>query len=653
MTGELRTTCNRDCPDSCGIVATVENGRIVAHRGDPAHGVTRGFLCYRGNHYLQRFYSPDRLLHPQRRTRGGWQRLTWDEALDLAAEKLVESRDLYGPRSVLYVSYSGIKGLVEKLRARKFWAHFGGATSVRGGLSVEAAHHAQALDFGRDCTPAPEDLAHSAGIAVWGKNVAVTRVHCWPFIKQARQRGAQLFVVDPVRCDTARKADHHLAIRPGSDAMLAIGVARRLFAEQAIDEEFVADHCAGFEAYRELVHSVSPDEIRAATDLGDDQIDELARHYATVKPLATMIGLGPSYWRDSGRTVRLIDALAAITGNIGIPGGGVHTDIDGTTGLDLSSFQDLPSVESRQLLLPRLGDEILSMTDPALHVGWVAGANPAATCPHTERVLQGLQSLDFLVVVEQFMTATAELADLILPCASYLEMEDLITAYGHNWLSLSREVVPPLGEVRVDGEIFRALAERLGFGEHLDGEPRRWIESFLQPLAEHGVTYEELLRGPQLNPLADPVPCADRRFGTSSGKFELIGDAAARDHGTGGERLRLMATKTLKMVNAQINAEDLASEPVVRLHPDTVAAQGLVDGGEVMVESATGQVRARLRVDPHVRRDVLLFNPAAWQGDLQGVNQLRESALTDIGEVAAMHETVVTVRSLTAADQPV
>jgi anaerobic selenocysteine-containing dehydrogenase len=644
MSEKIRTTCNRDCPDSCGIVATVEEGRIVAHKGDPEHGVTRGFLCAKGNRYLDRFYSRDRILHPLRKSGNGWERLSWDEALGLTAEKLSLFHERYGPRSVAFINYSGIKGLVARLMAKKFWSAFGGGTFMKGGTSVEAAHAAQALDLGGSGAHGVEDLAASKGIVIWGKNVAVTRPHCWPFIREARKNGARVIVIDPVACGTARKADRHFALRPGSDAMLAIGVARCLIEGGAIDEGFVGMRSSGFDRYREGVLATSLEDVSGATGLPIDQILELARFYATTSPLATMIGLGPSYWRHGGATVRLIDALVAVTGNIGISGGGAHTDIDGSRGLDLSPFQDCAGGDTREILLPRLGEEILAATDPPLKMGFVAGANPAATCPDTGRVATGLESLEFLVVVDQFRTATAELADLILPCTTYLEMEDLVTAYGHHWIGLNQQVVPPRGEARSDGMIFQELATRLGFGPSLAGEPREWIDRFLAPLREQGITREELACRPRRNPAAVTVPFADGRFSTTSGKFEFIAEIDPPSPDTGTGCLRLMATKTPPMINAQINDRDLPECAVVRANPASLEERGLASGEAVRVESAAGTVRARIEADEDVLRGVLLFNPAAWRGDLQGVNQLRESALCDMGDAAAMHETLVTLR---------
>ncbi len=648
MMEERRTTCDRDCPDSCGVIAGVEDGKIVSHRGDPAHGVTRGVLCWRGNHYLKRFYHPDRLLYPLRRTSNGWQRLSWDDALEFVAERLQHYRSTYGPLSVLVVNYSGIHGLVPKALGRLFWSHFGGATFSVGGLSFEANAAAQQLDFGGDDTHEPEDLANSAGFAIWGKNIPVTHLHWMPFIEEARKKGAPVAVIDPGRSLMAQKADHFFQIRPGSDGMLAIGIARLLLESERVDATFINDHSRGFAAYRELVFSHSMQDVAVATDLTVKQISDLAQLYAEKKPLATLIGLGPAYWGNSGTMVRLIDALAAISGNIGISGGGAGTNMTGARGLDLTAGRDVPPAATRRVLLPRLGEEILAATDPPLKMGWIAGANPASSAPDTNRVKAGLQSLEFLVVVEQFMTATAELADLVLPCTTYLEMDDLVDSYGHNWLGLTREVVPPQGETKSDGEILQSLAERLGFGAVLAGEMSQWAKRVLEPLEGSGLTLDMLRESPRHNPKAVAMPFADRRFATPSGKFEFADQftpAAIAD----GEALHLVATKTLRTLNSWALPEDVPDQPVVRVNPAVLAKRGLAEGSEVWVVSRVGRVKARVAADESVRPDVLLFNPAIWKGDLSGVNQLREATLTDIGNGAAMHQTMVTLRS---ADNP-
>ena len=638
---EVRTICMRDCPDACSIIATVEEGRVIRQRGDPDHGVTRGFLCARGNAYLKRQYDPARLRHPLRRTSRGWDRLSWDQALDLLAEKLTHYRDAWGPQSILAVHYSGMRGWVAKVLTRLFWAQVGGVTMSRGGLSIETLGAAQAADFGGDGTHAPEDLANSRAVVLWGKNVAVTHLHWAAFITAARKRGAPLYVIDPVCTATAKGADRFYQVRPGTDGILALGVARRLLERKAADEAFLAEHTAGFAAYRRVVFAYSLDDIAQATDLSVAQIDEIADCYAATKPVATLIGLGPSYWPRGGASVRLIDALAALSGNIGVAGGGAGTSFFRRPPFDWAVLDAAPASAGRHVLLPRLGDEILAATDPPLKLGWIAGANPAATVPNTTRVKEALHALEYLVVVDQFLTATAELAHLVLPCTTYLETDDLVTTYGHTWLGLAQAAVPPEGEARPDAAILQALAERLGFGPALAGTPEAWMRRLLGPLAAHGVTLETLRQGPQRNPLVSTVPFADRRFRTPSGRFEFLGEFAPPAPLSQG--LHLVATKTLRMLNSQILPEDLPAEPTVAMHPERVSRLGLADGQRVRVVSSVGAVEARLAVDAAVHRDVVLFNPALWRGDLSGVNQLREAWVTDLGESAAMHATAVTV----------
>ncbi|MBI2892527.1 MAG: molybdopterin-dependent oxidoreductase [Deltaproteobacteria bacterium] len=646
MAHQIRTICNRDCPDSCGILATVEDGRITKHGPDPEHGITQGFLCWRGNHYLERFYHRERLLHPLRRGPRGLERVSWDAALDLVAERLERARSAHGPLSALYVTYSGIHHWVARVLSRLFWAHFGGATTTRGGLSVEPCIAAQEADMGADGTHEPEDLANSAAFVVWGKNLAVTRPHCMPFVKQARDRGAPLVVIDPIRSATARMADLHLALRPGTDGLLAMGISRLLLERGAWDRELARDQSNGFDEWRQLVMSREVDQIALETDVPRSRIEAVADLYATKKPLCTMIGLGPAYHLCGGAASRLVDALAAVSGNIGLPGGGASTDLVGPPVLDLRALREAPAAAKRQLLLPRLGDEILATSEPPLEVAFVAGANPVATAPDGTRVAEGLRSIPFRVVVDQFMTATAELADVILPCTTYLEMDDVVTSYGHGWVGLTRRVVPPLGETRPDGEIMQDLARRLGFGPALEGDAEAWLGRLLGPLAAAGLGLDALRERPRRLPGRVRVPFADRRFATPSGKFEFIRSFEPDARPLGPGELFLVATKSLKMVNAQVTPDDLPAEPVARAHPDVLAARDLADGGVAVISSSAGRLSARVRADSSLRRDVVLLNPARWRGDLVGVNQLRESRVTDLGEGAAMHATRVRLAPL-------
>ncbi|MEW6073329.1 MAG: molybdopterin-dependent oxidoreductase [Planctomycetota bacterium] len=392
---------------------------------------------------MERQVHPERLLHPERRTKAGWERLGRNAALDLAAERLGRARDEHGPLFVLALSYSGLHTGVARVLWRRFWAHFGGATLTRGGLSVEAVAAAQEMDFGGDATHDPEDLVNARAIVAWGKNPLVTRPHWAPFLKEARRRGAILAVVDPVRTATARFADRWHRIRPGTDGVLALAVARRLIEREAIDRAFVAEHTRGFAAFRRLAFARTIGEAARATDLAAAEIEALAELYATRRPFATAAGLGPAYYASGAAQVRCIDALAALTGNLGVPGGGAHTDLLRNFGLDRSVLADLPAGAERTRLLPRLGAQMRAAASPPIRVAYVAGANPAATAPRTDEVLAALRALDFVVAVDQFPTATSAAAHLRLPCTTYLEMDDLVTAYGHNWLGVTQRGATP------------------------------------------------------------------------------------------------------------------------------------------------------------------------------------------------------------------
>lgn len=637
-----RTLCNRDCPDACSILVEVEGGSVISHRGDPAHGATRGTLCSQGRDFLRRIDAPDRLLHPLRRTSRGFERIAWDDALDLIAEALLRVRTAHGPLSVLALRYSGLRGRVGRALTRLFWAHFGGATFGTGGTCVESLVAAQRLDFGERTRIAHSyaDFANARAIVLFGRNPSVTHRHALTFLKKARAKGAPVVAIDPLPTASARRADRHLALRPGTDRILALGVGRAILEAGGVDLEFARTHTRGFEAYRSVCESRDLGEVARITDLPRAAIEALARLYIEQRPVATLVGLGVAGWAHGGEAMRAIDALAALSGNTGIAGGGVTVDLEEIAGLDDTDLGLPEPGQSRSVRIPLLGDDLLAASDPPIRLGFIAGANPAATSPAPAQVARGFCSLELLVVVEQFMTATAALADLVLPCTTCFETDDLLSAYGHDWIGLSQRVIPPRGETRSDAEILQALAERLGFGPALQGDADLWITRLLGPLASEGLDLKALRAGPRLNPRTTAVPLADRRFGTPSGKIELLRAASPYSLPPDGA-LHLLATKGSRSINSQVLAEDLPALPTARAHPRVLAARGLQ--GEAFVVSRVGRVRARLEPDERLRLDVVTLGPVRWQGDLVGVNQLREALMSDLGDCAAMHETLVTL----------
>ncbi len=696
----IKTACTRDCPDSCGLLVRRRDGLLAEHRGDPDHGFTRGFLCRKGRAFLRRHYSPDRLLHPLRKAPGGWRRIDWDEALDLAAERLAHYRDACGAASVLSLRYNGSLGILKKVCHLAFWEAFGPVTVTRGGMSGEAGSHAQRLDFGAQHAHDPEDLRHSRSIVIWGRNPTVTNVHLVPRLREAQRRGARLVVVDPIYTATARLADRWLSVLPGGDGALAAGACKVLLERGLYNGAFAEGHTEGFDAFRARVEALSWREIERWSGLGRAACEELAELYAA-PPVATWLGIGPQYYRQGVDNYRLIDALAAISGNLGIPGGGASQNIDGWAHLDYSLLRRRAGSASgtalgsgaaapprRRLSLPRLGEELSRRDlDPAVRMAWVSCANPVSSAPDSRAVARGLASLDFLVVVDQFLTETAELADLVLPATTYLEEDDLVASYGHNWLSLVNRAAPPRGEAKSDQEIYALLADRLGLDLGLPPvagpaappagvqELRNLVLSRLAPL---GLGPAELANGPRRNPAAPEVPFAGGAFATPTGKYRLVTEwDLAPAPSPPGYSLRLLGVKASNHFNSQLTEREGDEIPAVRLHPTTAAAHGLSPGELVLVRGQVGAdtagdatavapgalqrrpgapesppgapeappeaVEARLELDDRLPPDVLHFPHTVWLDDRGGINRLRRAHVSRQGEVAAFHETWVQV----------
>ncbi|MFT3770016.1 MAG: molybdopterin-dependent oxidoreductase [Minicystis sp.] len=634
MPHEVRTACTRDCPDACQILATVEDGRITRLRGDPAHPVTRGFLCYRTDHYLDRQYSPERLTQPLIRRGGELTPATWDEALDLVAAKIAEARDRYGYESILRVGGGGSLGIL-KLVNRHFWELFGPITHTRGDICSGAGEAAQKADMGISDAHDLDDLENSRAIVLWGKNVAETGVHLIPHLKRARARGVPIIQIDPVHnAQTLKLCDRHYAPRPGGDGFLALGVARVLLDEGQTDPE-APSYCDGFEAFTALARRHTAAEWAALADLPESAVREIANLYAQHKPTATFVGWGMGRRLHGSATVRLVDALAAITGNLGVPGGGATYYFQRRGGFDTSFIKRAENRAARTLLEPLLGEEILR-ADPKVRFAIVDNANPASQLPESGTVARALSSIDFLVVVDAFLTDTAELAHVVLPTTTMLEEHDVVGAYGHHYVQLAQPVVPPPEGVRADLEIYQALADRLGFGEKMSGAATQWIDRVLAPMAERGVTREALARKSLRKPEAPRVLFEGRRFKTESGRFQLVTEFPAEPPAPeNGYPLVLMSNSSYRNQASQMSRAEQQAPPPVTVHPD--AAPGLADGELAVLESPLARVVVRLRLDAKQRRDVVIYAKGRW-GKFGGPNALVRARETDAGGGAAYYD---------------
>lgn len=627
---ELRkTTCNRDCPDACSIVATVEDGKVVKLGGDPDHPVTRGFLCYRTNHFLTRQYAPDRLMTPLWRQSldDEFQPIGWDQALDIAAERLQQIRRESGPAAIFHYRSGGSLGLLKHL-TDYFFEQFGPTTIKRGDICSGAGDHAQTTDFGDEDANELSGLLDARHILLWGKNVFVSSPHTIPLLNDARERGAELVLIDPVHHRTASLCQAYVQPRPGSDLVLALAVARILFERGWAD----GSRCDNVDEFHALAFARTVEEACAEADVEPSVAHDLARRLHE-RPCAILVGWGMGRRVNGSAIVRVLDALCALSGNLGIRGGGVTFYFKRRGAFD-TSFIRGSKVAPRTLCEPLFGQEVLEASDPPVRAVWITAGNPVTMLPDSHRSARALRSREFVVVVDAFMTDTAKLAHLVLPTTTLLEADDILGAYGHHYVGVARPVVPPPPGVRSDLEIVQALANRVGLGEVLAGSPREWKQRMIsKAAADQGLRIDDLERGAARNPIAKPLFAEGGRVATPSGKVNLITAMPRVEPPAPG--LFLMALSTDKAQCSQW-AKPHDGPPVVTVHPD--AAADIRDGGLGRLVSAIGALDVRVKHDARQRRDVALMAKGGHLGAGQCANVLIRARLTDGGEGAALYD---------------
>jgi anaerobic selenocysteine-containing dehydrogenase len=491
----VHAACPHDCPDACGVLITVEDGRATKIQGDPEHPVTRGFLCAKVAKYLDRVYSPNRVLYPMRRigpkgpaaraadagksaraTQADltqiWQRISWDEALDEITSRFRKITHEFGSEAILPYSYGGTLGALNGASMDRRFFHRLGASQLDRTICSAAGEAGLKSVLGAKLGTEPEQFRHSKYIIAWASNIHGNNVHLWPFIAEAGRNGAKLVVIDPYRTRTAACADWYLPINPGTDAALALGIMHVIIGEGLHDADYVAKYTQGFEELCQKVKEYPPERVAQWTGIAADDIRKLAREYATVRPSVIRLNYGVQRSEGGGMATRAIAMLPCITGSWKEIGGGLQMSLSGAFELNSDALKRPDLMKSalgrdaRVINMVELGRVLNAQHDPAVKALFVYNSNPAAVCPNHNEVVRGLRRPDlFTVVHEQFLTDTTDYADIVLPATTFFEHEDLQTAYGHYYVQLSKQAIAPLGECRSNVEVFRALAERMGFEE--------------------------------------------------------------------------------------------------------------------------------------------------------------------------------------------
>lgn len=672
------SVCALDCPDTCSLLINVDNGKGSHLRGDPAHAVTRGFLCGKVARYLDREYSPDRLLYPRKRVgakgEGRFQRISWDEALDTIATRLQQVSAEYGPEAILPYSYAGTMGLLNGGGMDRRFFHRLGASRLDRTICSAAGSAGLMQTLGFRYGTEPEQFRHSKLIIAWGANVLATNVHLWPFIVEARRNGARFYTIDPVCHRTGKLADKHFAIYPGSDLALALGLMHVIIGEKLYDAEYVANYTNGFDALAERAREYPPERVEQLTGIARQDVVSLAREYATTRPAAIRLNYGIQRSERGGSATRAIAALPALVGSWREVGGGLQLSTSqafqlNKTGLEMPELQRLSPLgrEARIVNMVELGKALTQFNDPPVKAMVVYNSNPASVAPNQNLVLDGMRREDlFTVVLEQFQNDTADHADILLPATTFLEHTDLYLAYGHLHLQLARPALPAPGETKSNVEVFRLLAQRMGldepcFSDSEDDMIRTLLDSG-HPFLE-GITLERLDQehSVRLNVAPDSqpfLPFAQGGFGTPSGKCEFGGDLLDYnppiESRLGDPDLRqrfpleLISAKSHDSMNSTFGNQDTAEAETstLFLHVNDARSRGIGDGDRVRVFNARGSCTLIAGVNGTVRPGVVLAPSVRWNKrspDRRNINALTSDRLTDLGGGPAFYSCLVDV----------
>ncbi|MDD5177133.1 MAG: molybdopterin oxidoreductase family protein [Sterolibacterium sp.] len=681
MSKVVRAACPHDCPDTCALLVTVDDaGRVVQVRGDPDHPTTAGSLCAKVAHYTERVYSPDRLLHPMKRAgpkgAGRFERISWDEALTTIARRFA-AICADDPRAILPYSYAGTMGYVQGGSMDRRFFHRLGASFLERTICSTAGTAGYAATIGASIGMDLEEFENARMILIWGANPVVSNLHLWRRLQEAKRRGARLVCIDPLRTETAEKCHLHLAPMPGTDGALALALMQVLIAENLIDRDYIDRYTQGFDALAERVAAWTPARAAAETGLAATDILALARDYGSIRPAAIRINYGLQRCAGGGNAVRAIACLPALIGAWREPAGGILLSSSGNFAVASQTLErpDLypGKFPRRSINMAAIGNALLGDADPPLKAICVYNSNPLAIAPDGERVRQGFSREDlFCVVLEQFQTDTADYADILLPATTQLEHLDMHRSYGHLYMLANQPAIAPLGEAKPNSEIFRLLAQRLGFIEPCfsDDDANIAAQAFNPADARSASCASLATQGwARLNLPKPHTPFAQGKFATPSGKCEFYSASlerqgcdplpcyvppheSPRSNPTLAQRypLAMISPPARNFLNSSFaNLPRFLQEegrPRLLIHPDDAQPRGIADQQKLRIANDRGAFHAWAEVTERIRPGVVAAPSVWWRklsGDGENANAVTSQALTDMGDGPTFYDCLVEV----------
>ena len=673
---EFITACPRNCYSTCSFRVQVENNiirRILPYSGNLA---TPEGPCIKGLSYLERTYSPNRIIYPLIKSANGkFQQISTNEAYDIICDKLQSLKEKYGSQSILWYKGSGMSGLTNEI-GHTFWKAFGGTTLTYGNLCWPAGLEAVRLTLGAVKHNVPWDLENAKTIIIWGKNPAETNIQEITFIARAKEKGCKIIVIDPTRTPTADKADILFCPKPGTDAVLALAIAYILISDELTDKIFIEKYVKGFEEFRQSLR-ITPADAEKITGIPVKNIIELAHLIGKNRPVTFLPGYGLQRHINGGQTIRAILVLSIITGNIGKPGSGfnyanLQSYIFDNQKEPLSYYpdteKDLPF--RRIISMAKLGTDMLKVRDPVLKAAWIERGNPLLQSPDTNHVKKAFAGLEFNVVVEQFMTDTAAIADIILPSKDMFEQSDIVGSYWSPYVQFKPKIIESPGEVKPETEIYYYLAKKLNLNVNSSIIPEpgnmnieRWLENRIRGYSEFKL--KDLKEGPILAPGLHDIAFEDMTFETPSGKIELYSAEAQTRWGISPLPeytpiqtyskddvfpLKFITPNAGNRIHSQFGNLDIIKETTpatsVGLSPADAAKRNISTGDKIRLHNRIGEIVSIAGISNRVMDGTVVLPNGIWCNEGGGGNHLIDGVETDMGYGAAFHDNQVEVERL-------
>ncbi|MBV7538811.1 molybdopterin oxidoreductase family protein [Duganella sp. sic0402] len=683
---QVRAACPLDCPDTCALLVTVEDGVATAVKGDPDHPTTAGVLCTKVSRYTERTYHADRLLYPLKRVgkkgEGKFERISWEEALDTIAARLKPIAER-APEAILPYSYCGTMGLIQGESMSSRFFNKIGASLLDRTICATAGFTGYKYTVGASVGTDMEQFQNAKLLIIWGGNPIASNLHFWTRAQEAKRNGAKLIAIDPYRSLTAEKCHQHIALLPGTDAALALGLMHVLIKEEFLDHDYITQYTLGFEQLKQRAQEWTPERTAETCGITAQEVLDLARLYGGMakagEPVAIRTNYGVQRVRGGGMAVRNIACLPALVGAWRHAAGGVQLSSSGSFPTNKPWLQrtDLLKKIPRTINMTTIGDDLLRPTSPqfgpAVEAVIVYNSNPLAIAPDSDKVMRGFLREDlFTVVLEHFQTDTADYADIVLPATTQLEHIDAHTSYGHLYMMANNAAVKPLGEARANTEIFRLLAARMGFDDDCfkDTDDQLAAMAFnAQDVRAVGFDWDALKQKGWQKLNMPAAPFAQGGFPTPSGKCEFYSAQMEKDgldplpayvppYESVASNPELAQRYPLAMISPParnflnstfVNVKSLRSaegEPHLDIHPDDSAARGIANGEMVRIFNDRGSFVAKARVTDKARAGLVVGLSVWWKKlatDGKNANEVTSQQLTDMGRAPTFYDTLVQV----------